>query len=499
MRRKIEKFLAKKQGCDESNIRYTEDGRFDFMGDLEGVLNAVRGKDAGKGKTKGDRKSGKKPAKKGRKDDNKMGHMGMPMHYMPYGMPPPPHGYAPYPPHMPPDMMMSHGKENMMMYPPPYGMPEPPKAPPSEPAAAKADGNVPLAPKPTTDKSMPMFSPWKSATKEDNVMSPFIQMNITPGPSTSTKRDFRSACMSSSRKFMFDSPKPLGSNLGISMGSPVSGLNINGMTPLSNLKGTFSTPYASGMFSEFSHEDNFSLNKALFADEDGRPSAKKAPKSQTPKPKTPKQMRFSFGGRSEVYTNPIPDMQYNRVSISPLSCRKKGSPLNTTASTCDSTLADTTMSSIKEKMPPQSASRTIHFAEERDDMQPESGSKIHRFMPSITQLSTPRKRDADDSRDLAAPSPFDATLTPINSYDQSNWGYQLGFSPQAASMTPCKSPAMPLSVKKERSGALASPSINDVLNKSSPNEVEASDKFESPAPKRQRTTPVVKSEVTGQS
>lgn len=45
MRRKIEKYLAKKQNCDESQIRYTEDGRFDFMGDLEGILAAVRGKD----------------------------------------------------------------------------------------------------------------------------------------------------------------------------------------------------------------------------------------------------------------------------------------------------------------------------------------------------------------------------------------------------------------------------------------------------------------------
>eukprot|EP00592_Proboscia_alata_P015967 CAMPEP_0194399216 /NCGR_PEP_ID=MMETSP0174-20130528/126534_1 /TAXON_ID=216777 /ORGANISM="Proboscia alata, Strain PI-D3" /LENGTH=1669 /DNA_ID=CAMNT_0039195595 /DNA_START=746 /DNA_END=5755 /DNA_ORIENTATION=- len=46
MRRKIEKHLARKQGCDEANIRYLDDGRFDFMNDLEGVLAAVRGKDS---------------------------------------------------------------------------------------------------------------------------------------------------------------------------------------------------------------------------------------------------------------------------------------------------------------------------------------------------------------------------------------------------------------------------------------------------------------------
>jgi hypothetical protein len=45
MKRKIEKYLAKKQAVDVANIRYTEDGRFDFMGDLDGVLSAVRGKE----------------------------------------------------------------------------------------------------------------------------------------------------------------------------------------------------------------------------------------------------------------------------------------------------------------------------------------------------------------------------------------------------------------------------------------------------------------------
>lgn len=64
MRRKIEKFLAWKQNCDVSNIRYTDDGRFDFLGDLEGVLMAVRGKDGtGRGRSRGERKN-KKAIKK---------------------------------------------------------------------------------------------------------------------------------------------------------------------------------------------------------------------------------------------------------------------------------------------------------------------------------------------------------------------------------------------------------------------------------------------------
>ncbi len=44
MRRKIEKYLARQQGVDEGKIKLTDDGRYDFMDDLEGVLSAVRGK-----------------------------------------------------------------------------------------------------------------------------------------------------------------------------------------------------------------------------------------------------------------------------------------------------------------------------------------------------------------------------------------------------------------------------------------------------------------------
>jgi hypothetical protein len=45
MRRKIEKFLAKQQGVEEGDLKHLKDGRFDFMGDVESVLSAVRGKD----------------------------------------------------------------------------------------------------------------------------------------------------------------------------------------------------------------------------------------------------------------------------------------------------------------------------------------------------------------------------------------------------------------------------------------------------------------------
>ena len=59
MRRKIEKYLARKQGVEEGKIQYLDDGRFDFMGNLDGVLAAVRGKDgSGRSKRKNDKKKG---------------------------------------------------------------------------------------------------------------------------------------------------------------------------------------------------------------------------------------------------------------------------------------------------------------------------------------------------------------------------------------------------------------------------------------------------------
>ena len=64
MKRKIEKYLAKKQAVDVANIRFTEDGRFDFMGDLDGVLAAVRGKE---GPPRSRTKSEKKPLKQKKK------------------------------------------------------------------------------------------------------------------------------------------------------------------------------------------------------------------------------------------------------------------------------------------------------------------------------------------------------------------------------------------------------------------------------------------------
>ena len=497
MRRKIEKCLAKKQGVDEANIRYTEDGRFDFMGDLEGVLNAVRGKDAlGKSK-KGDRRSSKKNSKKGRKDDHKMPPMGMTMSYMPYGMHPYP-GMAPHPMYAHDMSYATAGKENMM--PPHMSHPYAKHMhPATTPGSSTDDKKIPLAPKPSTEKTPMSFS--TKETEEDDSSTPFTSMSFTPGPSSSRRYEPTSGYMSvaSSRKSIFDTPKGLGGSLEKTLGSP-GALNIHGMTPLSSLKDTFATPYgASDMFSGLSPEDNLSLNKALFADEDGRRSTKTPGTlhthvTQTPcSTKTPRQMKLYIGGTEDSMTSFISDMKYNRVSISPMSYSK----------TLKRDFASTQDESKPEDMdknltPPQSVSRSIHFADDRGNDDMDSAFKVYQFMPTVTgEAQTPRNVTLDsDSNDISAPSPFDASLTPIGPLgDQGFWGRQLGFSPSQSTLTPFKSPALPLSIKKERR-ALSTLSLNTMHSKPVSTLKARKDsvkiKSESPSPnKRQRTSEVV--------
>jgi hypothetical protein len=308
--------------------------------------------------------------------------------------------------------------------------------------------------------------------------------SATPVPSSLEHND-HSSYFSSSGKSIFDSPKNFG--YGILNGSPSLNINMNGMTPLSTLKGTFATPYSSELFSELTLEDNLSLNKALFADDD---RYSKTPVSKTPLAKplighTPREMTLNFCGADDSMTNFISDMRYNRVSISPVSHKTKLKKQTEQA-----------------KTPPRSATRMIHFAdEERDDVLG-SVTKVNSMMPSMTattEAQTPMNvanitQDSADKRDIPAPSPFDTSLTPIGNYDEGFWGSQLGFSPQCSSLTPFKSPTMPLSIKKQRA-PLASLSLNtmqtkapDSLRKSSIRKLVGikADPVDSPAAKRQR-------------
>jgi len=261
-------------------------------------------------------------------------------------------------------------------------------------------------------------------------------------------------------------------------------------SPLSTLKGTFATPYSSELFSGLSLEDNLSLNKALFADDD-RPT--KTPISRTklskPTTQTSREMRLMIGGTEDSMSSFICDMRYNRVSISPVSHKSK------------------LQRELEDKTPPQSINRSIHFADERDDML-NSVTKVHRMMPSVTatveaqQTLTPNNitnitQDSVDRQDIPPPSPFDTSLTPIGNSDQGFWGRQLGFSPQNSSWTPFKSPSAPLSIKKERV-PLSALSVNTMKNRSSESARKSSirkvtdTKSEpSPSPKRQRVMEVM--------
>jgi hypothetical protein len=462
MRRKIEKYLAKKQGCDESNIRYTEDGRFDLMGDLDGVLSAVRGKEnLGKSK-RGDKKSRKSSTKKNKFDTKGMPPIGMPPPYMPYGMP---MSYPGMPPHPMYDMSMaphhySYGKPIM-------------KAPMPAPGT-KQETNVPLAPKPTSDSRPPIkdFSPKKEATIPASIASkPVMDSSSTPAAHPARDHTQSIAYLESSRKSIFDSPKDLSGddNLGMAMTGESPALNLSGMTPLSTFKGAFATPYSSELFQELTLEENLSLNKALFADDANSPAGR-----------SPRELRLNFCGADDSMSGFISDMRYSRVSISPVSHKAK---FKREGELDQQQVAQT-----------PNLNRTIYFADKnRDNELLHSVTKMNTFATNTAQTPnniTNITQDSINTRDIAAPSPFETSLTPIG--DNRFWSRQLGFSPQDPSFTPFKSP-MPMSARKERAPLMAL-NMNTLKNKPVPESENKQVKYSklylgtSPPLKRQRTT-----------
>lgn len=445
MRRKIEKYLAKKQSVDEANVRLTEDGRFDFQGDIEGVLNAVRGRDAS-GKPKKperNRSSTKKSGTKKRKDDkHHLGTLPMSM-YMPYGMAPP--GY----PGMPPHPMYAHemyghpGAENMLPYhPPPYA---------HVPTSGKTDQNitkhVPLAPRPPPPPSENTKAATTEETKNDRAPVK-TEKNQDQEASTAT----------------VSSPKPT-SSLSMRLNSPGDEVNIQGMTPLSNLRGPFGNYYGHGgvnVFSEFSPEDNINLNKALFADDDGR----KGTTPKTPISKTPA-VTMKFG--KAINSSCIKNMKVNRVSISPVAT--KGVRLLASAT---QTAEKPPKSAMKEEKAPGTVSRSIHFADDTEEDTRAAPNSVYKFMSSEYYnndfaTTTPYKESAQTPMNMTQStaassaysgiSPFAGSLTPMGGYD---WERQLGFSPDSnmgASFTPFRSPGLGIgsSIKKSASRAARSP------------------------------------------
>lgn len=450
MKRKIEKYLSKKQGVDEAHIRYTEDGRFDFMGDLDGVLTAVRGKDGvarirtGKSDQKPRRPSS---GKKEREDPSIRGHSksrpppmhpsyhhpGMYMHH-PYYPPMPMHSM----PHGKP--MDQNNKENMK----PRG------------------GPLPYRGGPPDDRRAKMFapSPNKPEHKQDDRVgsSPFFGMSATPASTLKTpfKMDSDlSNYLASSRKNMFDSPSSSRSS------SPT--LDMQGMTPLTDLRKAFSSTPFNGeddmqLFSPGTLRGGRELSKTLFSDDEQNQLDSLL---KTPKPGTPKQMRFRIGDGDYK-----PNHNVRHVSISPISQftsadRKETVDTVTSKSLTKAAMPEHPLSvsfaddvNDKDKMPPPSSAKdrleektrgTIFF-EDKVDMSCNYDPKTP--IANVTHETHNESFSDDSHRDISAPSPFDTSsiigMTPTTekSKDGSFWSRTLDFSPAEHSFTPFKSPGV---------------------------------------------------------
>lgn len=310
MKRKIEKYIAKKTGIDECAVRPGDDGRYDLMGDLEGVLSAVRGKDPTI--TDSDTKSKSAPNSAASSASN-LSHptsssnkkVGLPMaypHYTPYmsGI----YGHAGQYPSMPPNR----------------GNPYTPWA---------------VAP-PEREFKRKLMSPTPSplAALQNVSLS-------TPGVlNAKSETAFQESFMSSTKKTIFDlnfsPPAKLPSH---SPGSP-SHMSIQGMTPpLSCLKDIFATPVPSGNAQKLSPDEAESLNKSLFADT----SSVLTPFDKNASPSIV--IRMSDTGNQDFICNMSLS---NRVSISPIYRDISNTPFYLTSPPKDDDV---------EKMPPPTAPR----------------------------------------------------------------------------------------------------------------------------------------------
>lgn len=291
MRRKIEKFLARKRGVDDGTIEPAEDGRYDFMGDLEGVLAAVRGNDpdsSTKKKPKSATRGGISIGSANRSGGNsarssisglqlqqqqQQANLPMPSyypHYTPYGMGmyPPPMGQHP---HM---MAAAQQRQNNNTYNTPWAQQQPLKVAPPTPLQGLQ--NVALS---------------------------------TPAAAGGPE-----PCLSTAHKSVFDlnfSPPPKMSSPGGTGG----GSSIQGMTPpLSCLKDIFATPGAPSSSPSnkqmLSSPNDESLNKSLFADH----SSVLTPFNDKSTSTTPIRFRMTA---CENATNAAMRLG-NRVSVSPM-------------------------------------------------------------------------------------------------------------------------------------------------------------------------------------
>jgi hypothetical protein len=274
MRRKIEKYLAEKAGVDESAIETSEDGRYDFKGDLEGVLAAVRSDG---------HSNGLKGASRILNSDSRPSRFSMSMShesnggdskYVHHAMPPNPYYPYPYPPHYP--MGSFPPMSNMYHLPPHMGK-----------------ENVPLFP------SMPPY--W--AMRNPMAANPPHKSRTTlhSSPRSGGPHNY----LLSAKKSIFDSPPPNQDIKSCQNGPP--------SPPMTDFKDTFATPLAPHNESSLSQEEVLSLNKTLFTEDVmstpfcGPPSVLSAP------------IRISIGCDDNPIDFSRQNMSLNnRVTISPM-------------------------------------------------------------------------------------------------------------------------------------------------------------------------------------
>lgn len=263
MRRKIEKYLAQKLGIDETAVIPTDDGRYDFKDDFDGVLAAVRGKDCGSVPSRGS-KPGSASSSGDSEKKSYENRLSVPYYHYTYGM----NSYHP-------TMYPLGGKENTNIF--PYS--------------------------------------WSSNHRS------FDKRHSSPDKTPANVGCYSDNCFSSARKSIFDSParKSIACDLSMSLaGSPQ--LNIQGMTPpMSDLRSTFATPLPSDSITDLSPEEAATLNKTLFTEAVLTPF-QKTPSNYANLPtwetSHEEPIRFSFGGDKAVE---IKNMRIgNRVSISPM-------------------------------------------------------------------------------------------------------------------------------------------------------------------------------------
>jgi hypothetical protein len=466
MKRKIEKYMAKKQGCEVTNIQLTDDGRFDFGRDLDGVLGVVRGKEgtvrSGK---KSDKKQPKKPSKK--KRDMPPNHMSHHMNHPHAGMHHPPHPMYMHPHH--PAYM--HGMHGPHPPPPPHMQQHPSMSmrPSSKQSSSKDNhrkpsgrsSNAALYPKsaPSMDNTthnnkenrQPMHQHHnKSSRSKDNIFTAYSPRKsnnpgspifaMTPGSTMKTPSSFAMNTGDFPSRY-FDECTPSKDG-----GNSLEGLEVTslqGMTPLSNLRETFSS-------TPFNGDDLFSpsgdLNKTLFGDAD--PASLEAI-LKTPKPKSVVEcMRIRIGSHEKKTKEVV--QQFQHVSISPIvegvTRSKRFTPRSTTPYAETPTLDH-----------PLSVSFADHDSTtKRRRITMDGGDKHNLFLEppasttkSISAAQTPNNitmdTTADDSssfHDITAPSPFDpsAILQTPGTVDSRGSFWGMGFSPAEPDFTPFQSP-----------------------------------------------------------